>query len=160
HRAGKPHRPSQLKGHEGPEEVSMLRIQHPALTAGLAVTLSALAPFVHAQALPGAGPVPGPAGAMPGAPPAAMMGMGMALGPGHGSPLMSLLAPSVQKELKLKDEQKSKVYTFKRANEQRIRELMQTMAFGGGGGNPQAMMQAGLQIRQETEQGIAQILDA
>jgi hypothetical protein len=71
---------------------------------------------------------------------------------------MILLAPSVQKELKLKDDQKTKVYSFAKTATQKNRELMQTMMFSGNA-NPQAMMEASRQIRQETDQGISQILD-
>ena len=63
--------------------------------------------------------------------------MGMGGGQGN-SPIMILLAPSVQKELKLNDEQKSKVYTFAKTATQKNREMMQTMAFSGGNANPQA----------------------
>jgi hypothetical protein len=73
---------------------------------------------------------------------------------------MILLAPSVQKELKLTEEQKTKVYSFAKTASQRSRELMQAMAFGGGGANPQAVMEAGMQIRQETDREIGQILEA
>jgi hypothetical protein len=73
---------------------------------------------------------------------------------------MILLAPSVQKELKLTDEQKTKVYSFTKTATQKSRELMQTLAFNGGGGNPQAMMEAGMQIREQTDREIAQILEA
>jgi hypothetical protein len=71
---------------------------------------------------------------------------------------MILLAPSVQKELKLKDDQKTKVYSFAKTATQKNRELMQTMMFSGNA-NPQAMMEASRQIRQEIDQGIGQILD-
>jgi hypothetical protein len=135
----------------------MLRLHRFAVTSSLAVTVLALALTTEAQVLPGAGPGAGPGGAMAGGPPPGGM-MGMGLGAGQSSPLMILLAPSVQKELKLSEEQKSKVYSFAKKATQRNRELMQTIAFGGGG-NPQAMMEASLQIRQEIDQGIAQILD-
>jgi hypothetical protein len=84
----------------------------------------------------------------------------MGMGAGQGSPLMVLLAPSVQKELKLTEEQKTKVYNFTKVATQKSRELMQTMAFNAGGGNPQAMMQMGMQLRQETDRDIAKILEA
>jgi hypothetical protein len=86
------------------------------------------------------------------------MGMGMGLGPGQSSPVMILLAPSVQKELKLNEEQKTKVYNFARTASQKHRDLMQQMMFGGNA-NPQAMMQASWQIRKENDQAIAQILE-
>jgi len=85
------------------------------------------------------------------------------MGPGGGgnanNPVMILLAPSVQKELKLTDDQKTKIYSMARTASQKGREMMRSMASSGGGVNPQMMMQAGMQIRQETEQSIAKILD-
>jgi hypothetical protein len=139
----------------------MLRIHRVAVLTGLAVTLLALAPTIEAQVLPGAGPGqvpgPGPGGAMAGPRPGGMMGMGMGLGPGQSSPVMILLAPSVQSELKLTEEQKTKVYGFARNATQKHRDLMQQMMFGGNA-NPQAMMQANWQIRKENDQAIAQIL--
>jgi hypothetical protein len=71
---------------------------------------------------------------------------------------MILLAPSVQKELKLNEEQKTKVYNFARTASQKHRDLMQKMMFGGNA-NPQAMMQASWQVRQENDKAIAQILE-
>jgi hypothetical protein len=133
----------------------MLRIRRFALATGLAVALSAVAPSSRAQGLPG-GPGPGPGG---------MTGMGMGMGMGMGgqnSPLMTLLAPSVQKELKLSEEQKTKVYNLSKAAGQRNRDLAQSMAFAGGNGNanPQAMMEAGQRLRQETDKAIGKILDS
>jgi hypothetical protein len=71
---------------------------------------------------------------------------------------MILLAPSVQKELKLNEEQKTKVYNFARTASQKHREMMQTLMFSGNA-NPQIMMETYRQIRQEIDQGTAQILD-
>jgi hypothetical protein len=71
---------------------------------------------------------------------------------------MILLAPSVQKELQLKEEQKTKVYNFVRTVSQKHREMMQTVMFSGNA-NPQIMMETSRQIRQEIDQGTAQILD-
>ena len=86
------------------------------------------------------------------------MGMGMGLGGGQGGPLMILLAPSVQKELKLTADQKAKVYTFVQKANQKNRDMFQARMFGGNG-NPQAMMEAAKQFRQETDAGVAQILE-
>jgi len=88
-------------------------------------------------------------------------------GPGPGgmmggvtvSPIMILLAPSVQKEVKLNEEQKTKVYSYAKTATQKQREMMQAVAFGGGNANPQMMMQAGMQIRHELDQGLAKILE-
>jgi hypothetical protein len=139
----------------------MPRIRTLALTAGLAVALASLAPSSRGQVPPGAGGAPGGPGMGPGM---RFMGpgMGMGMGPGGGqsSPLMILLAPSVQKELKLSDEQKTKVYSFAKTANQKNREMMQTMAMGGGNANPQMMMEGWMKLRQETDQSIAGILDA
>jgi hypothetical protein len=153
-----PHRPE----HQGPEDASMPRTHTLtaaiALVATLPLTLDTLAPASRAQAPTGPG----------GGPPPGMMGMGMGMGMrmpgmggGQGGPLMILLAPSVQKELKLTDDQKSKVNTFVRAESQKYREAMRTMAMsmGGGNANPQMMMETFQKRRQETDQGIAKILD-
>jgi hypothetical protein len=135
----------------------MLRIRTYAVMTGLAVTLSALVPTSQAQVFPGAGP----GGGMRGPGPGGMMGMGMGMGPGggQGGTLMVLLAPSVQKELKLKEDQKAKIYTFTQKMNQKNRDLAQARMFGGNA-NPQAMMEATRQLRQETDKGLAQILDA
>ena len=126
----------------------MLRIHTFAVTTGLAVTLSALVPTLQAQVFPGGGA--GPGGGMRGPAPGGMMGMGPA--EGQGGPLMVLLAPSVQKELKLKEDQKAKIYAFTQKASQKNRDLRQTRMFGGNA-NPQAMMEAGRQLRQETDAG-------
>jgi hypothetical protein len=135
----------------------MLRNRTFAAATGLAVILSALAPTSRAQAPPGPGGMPGqaPAG----------MGMGMGMGmmgqaAGQNNPVMLLLAPSVQKELKLSDAQKTKAYSLAKAASQRGREIFQALMLNGGNADPQAMMAAGMQHRQETEQAIAKVLDA
>jgi hypothetical protein len=84
-----------------------------------------------------------------------MIGMG-----GQASPVMILLSPSVQKELKLSEEQKSKAYNLAKAAGQKNRDLAQTISFAGPNANPQAMMEAGRKLRQETDRSIAGILDA
>jgi hypothetical protein len=126
----------------------MLRIGTFAAAAGLAVALSAVAPTSRAQGLPGAG-------GMPGGAPRGMFAMG-----GQSSPVMILLAPSVQKELKLTEEQKNKAYALAKTSGQKGRDLAQAMSFGGGNANPQAMMQATWKLRQENDQAIAGILNA
>ena len=45
------------------------------------------------------------------------------MGGGQGNPLMVLLAPSVQKELKLKEDQKAKIYAFVQKANQKNRDL-------------------------------------
>ena len=124
----------------------MLRTHTFAVVTGLVVTFSALAPTLQAQ-FPGGGGGPG----------GGMMGMAM-VGGGQGNPLMVLLAPSVQKELKLKEDQKAKIYAFVQKANQKNRDLAQTRMFAGNA-NPQAMMEAARQLRRENDAGIAQILD-
>ncbi len=128
----------------------MLRMHTIAATTGFAITLSALVPTLQAQVFPGAGG--GMAGPAPG-----MMGMGM--GGGQTGPIMILLAPSVQKELKLTAEQKAKIYDFAKKAGQKNRDLMQNIAFNRGNANPQVMMEARKQLQQETDKGIAEILE-
>jgi len=126
--------------HEKPEEVSisMLIKRTLARAAGLMVALSALALTSRAQA-------PGGQGAGM----ASLMGGG-----GQNNPVMLLLAPSIQKELKLNEEQKTKAYSLTKTAGQKSRELFQSMALGGNA-NPQGMMQ----LRHENDQAIAKILD-
>ena len=73
------------------------------MVIGLSVALSPLA--TTSRALAQVGPGTGPEG-MTGP----MLGGIPGMGGGQGSPAMILLAPSVQKELKLSDEQKGKAY--------------------------------------------------
>jgi hypothetical protein len=141
----------------------MPRIRTLALTAGLAVALASLAPTARGQVPPGAGGAAGGPGMGPGmrfTGPGMGMGMGMGPGGGQSSPLMLLLAPSVQKELKLSDEQKTKVYSFAKTANQKNRDMMQSVAMGGGAANPQAMMEGWMKLRQETDQAISGILDS
>jgi hypothetical protein len=123
---------------EGPEVISMLRAHTLAMATGLAVAVSALAPTSRAQAPPGM--------------------MGMMGGGANTSPIMILLAPSVQKELKLSEDQKAKAYSLARTQGQKSRDLTQTMMVAGG--NPQASMMAMMRLRQESDQAIGKILDA
>jgi hypothetical protein len=134
----------------------MLRIRTFAVMTGLALGTTAMTPSVHGQVVPGG--VPG-AGGMPGPAPGMMgMGMGMGLGGSQGGAVMILLAPSVKKELKLTEDQNAKIYNLAKQTGQKSREMMQTMAFSGGNANPQMMMEARRQLQQETDQGIAGIL--
>ncbi len=133
----------------------MLRTYTTAVATGLVVALSALVPALQAQVFPGAGP----GGGMRGPGPGGMMGMGMGMGATQGGPLMLLLAPSVQKELKLKEDQKAKCYTFVQKARQKNSDMFQSRMFNGNA-NPQAgMMEVAKQIRKENDAGIAQILD-
>jgi hypothetical protein len=126
----------------------MLRIRTFTLATGLAVALAAIAQTSRAQFPPGAGGTGGGQGRD-------MLGMG-----GQVSPAMILLAPSVQKELKLTEEQKSKAYNLAKTAGQKNRNLAQTFSFAGPDADPQPMMEAGRKLRQEADQAIAGTLDA
>lgn len=71
--------------------------------------------------------------------------------------VLVLIAPAVQKELKLTDEQKTKVYELARDASRRTREFYQS-SLQGGAVNPQAMMTAGMRLRQENEQAALKLL--
>jgi len=92
---------------------------------------------------------------------AAWGGRAFAQAPGGGdsaSPLLIAMAPAVQEELKLKEDQKTRVYDLVRSMSQKQRELMQSV-FLSGGGNPQAVFQARDGLRREMEQSLGQIYD-
>lgn len=96
--------------------------------------------------------------ALPGAAPAA--GRANAIGPNGGANLLVILmAPTVQKELKLTEAQKTRVYDLTREAGGRVRDMFQSMMQTGGGFNPQAMLLAGARLRQEHESTIHQLLD-
>lgn len=91
----------------------------------------------------------------------ACAGRARAQAPGGGdsaSPLLIAMAPAVQEELKLKDDQKTRVYDLVRSMSQKQRELMQSVMFGGGA-NPQSIFQARDGLRREMEQSLGQIYD-
>ncbi len=69
--------------------------------------------------------------------------------------VMVLMAPAVQTELKLSDEQKARVFDLARESQQKGRERLQMMLQSG---NPQAFLAAGLQIRKENEAAAGRIL--
>lgn len=69
--------------------------------------------------------------------------------------LMVLMAPAVQTELKLTDDQKTQVFDLVRGAQQRWRERLQMLLQSG---NPQAFLAAGLQFRQENEDAAARLL--
>ena len=138
----------------------MIRIRRVALATALTV-FSALSTTAEAQGPRGPGPGAGPGGGAGrgGAAAAVQAGMpALGMGGGQGSnPVSIMLAPSVQKELKLTDEQKTKVYSFALAANQKGRGTMgRSMGFGAGNNDMQALMK----LRQESDKGLAQILDA
>src|SRR5260370_919927 len=124
----------------------MLRI-----TIGLCLAVLVTAPKASAQAPqpPVAGGLVGPGGGM----------AGMARASGGDSLIMILMAPPLQQELKLSDEQKNKVFELAREASRKSREFYQSM-MQAGGANPQALLNAGARLRQENEKAAEQILDA
>lgn len=79
-------------------------------------------------------------------------------GVGGGTNLvLVLIAPAVQKELKLTDEQKTRVFELARDASRRTREFYQA-AFQGGAANPQSLMMAGMRLRHENEQAAVKLL--
>ena len=83
---------------------------------------------------------------------------------GNANALVILMAPAVQEELKLTEDQKNQVFKLVRAAGAKTREMIQSMfragGGGGGGGNPQAMMAAFAQFRQENERAAEQVLQS
>ena len=109
-----------------------------ALGLGLAIMLIAPGARLFAQ-----GPEPG-------------SGMGRMIGAGGGvNYMMVLMAPAVQQELKLGEDQKSKLFDLARESQQKGRAMMQS-AYQAG--NPQMLMQIGGRLRQENEANTAKIL--
>jgi hypothetical protein len=78
--------------------------------------------------------------------------------PGQTSILMIVIAPAVQQELKLDDDQKNRIFALAREGQKKGRDLMQAALRGGGQGNPQAFLAAGAQLRQENERAVSKIL--
>jgi hypothetical protein len=69
-----------------------------------------------------------------------------------------LMAPAVQKELNLTEDQKTKVFELAREASQRSREFFQA-ALRSGGANPQALLAAGMRLRQENERAALKLLE-
>ncbi len=83
-------------------------------------------------------------------------GGGRILGAGGGvNYMMVLMAPAVQTELKLSDDQKTKLFDLTREAQQKGRAMMLS-AYQSG--NPQMLMQIGGRLRQENEASTAKIL--
>jgi hypothetical protein len=107
-----------------------------------------------AQVVPSAGA----GGAFEGGAPGPGGGPGGLVGPQGGvNPVMILLAPAVQTELKLDEGQKTKVFELARDAARRSREMIQSRMFNGGS-NPQALFAAGARLRQENDRAAAAIL--
>jgi hypothetical protein len=78
--------------------------------------------------------------------------------PGQTNILMIVIAPAVQQELKLDEDQKTRIFELAREGQKKARDLFQAALRGGGEGNPQALMAAGAQLRQENERAVSKIL--
>ena len=109
------------------------------VSLAVGVALSSAAPDASAQA---------PAGGLGGG----MRGQGLGQGQGHNA-VMVMMAPAVQDELKLSEEQKTKVFEIAREASRKSRELMQA-AFRNGGGNTQGLLAEGLRMRRENEKAV------
>ncbi len=140
----------------------MLRCRTLIVAIGLSLTLAAAVP-ARGPRSPGAAAPPGdpnaPAdgpNAPPGGPGGNMVG---AMRGGPQSHVQILMAPAVQKELKLTDAQKTKVYTLSRTAGQKFSDFTRAMMLSGGN-NPQTIMASGFKLRQEIDREVAQILDA
>lgn len=81
------------------------------------------------------------------------------MGSGPQTPITVLMAPAVQKELKLTDAQKTKVFNLSVSSMEKQRDHVQSMLLGGGMRNPQAMMASRDAMRRDNERAIAGILD-
>jgi hypothetical protein len=133
-----------------------------ALAFALAVLLVVLR--VEAQAPPrgGAGQ-PGASGADDAAAQAATLPPGSSLiGPGGtANLLLVLMAPSVQKELKLTDDQQRRLVELAKDAGERSAGVLQSMLLQPPARfNPQAMLMTAARMRQEDEDNIARVLDA
>jgi hypothetical protein len=127
-----------------------------AVAVGLAIALTALGADSQAQSAKGRRPAPaGDAGgeARTGPSPGGMTG------PGRGeNSLVILMTPAVQKELKLSEDQKTRIFERARQSAEQARDMLQA-TLQGGGADSQAMMAATARLRQENERILAQLLD-
>jgi hypothetical protein len=80
-----------------------------------------------------------------------VMGMG-----GGQSPIMILMAPAVQTELKLTDDQKTKVYSLAQESGKRTREIVQDAFMPNA--DPMRMRAAGLALREANDHSLAKVL--
>ena len=76
--------------------------------------------------------------------------------PGGANYVLVLMSPAVQTELKMTEDQKTKVFELAREAQQKGRVMMQSMFQAGG--NAQVLMSAGMRLRQENEAAGARIL--
>jgi len=91
--------------------------------------------------------------------PESLAGLMRNMGAGPQTPVTVLTAPAVQKELKLTEAQKGKVFNLSVSATQRQRDQFQS-AFLGGQMNPRGLLAARDELRQQNDQAIANILDS
>lgn len=127
----------------------MHRVRTLCAAIGLTVALSAVAGISTALAQnPGAGNDA----------PESLAGLLRNMGAGPQTPVTVLMAPAVQKELKLTEAQKGKVFNLSVAASQKQRDQFQS-AFLGGQMNPRELQAARDDLRRENDQAIAKILE-
>jgi hypothetical protein len=136
----------------------MCSVRRVGVTIGLGVAVSATA-MISAAGAQDRGDGPAPAAAAGSGRSEGLAGMMRSMGTGPQTPVTVLMAPAVQKELKLTEAQKTKVFDLSIRATESQRDLLQSM-FLGGGGDPRAMLAARNGLRRENEQAIAQVLDA
>lgn len=76
---------------------------------------------------------------------------------GGNNLVVILLAPAVQEELKMTDQQKNKVFEVAREAGRKSREALQASMFNSGG-NPRAVLATAMQLRAENEHAVVQSL--
>jgi hypothetical protein len=79
-------------------------------------------------------------------------------GPEPANPLLLAVAPAVQEELKLTDEQKTKVGKLAQTSGSRTQAMLRAAA-AEGGSDPQALVNAGANLRRQLEPTLGRILD-
>lgn len=121
------------------------------------VALSAVVPFSRARAQ-APGRDEGASGQTE-----SLAGLARTMGSGPQAPITILMAPAVQRELKLTDAQKHKIFGLSVSAAQKQRDQFQSIFFGGDGAggmnNPQGMLAARDGLRRENDQAISRILE-
>ncbi|WP_406698176.1 hypothetical protein V5E97_04910 [Singulisphaera sp. Ch08] len=93
-----------------------------------------------------------------------LAGLARTMGTGPQAPVTILMAPAVQRELKLTDAQKHKIFSLSVSAAQKQRDQFQSLFLGGGGDgegglNPQGMLATRDGMRRENDQAIGRILE-
>ena len=134
----------------------MSRVHTFRVAVGLAVALSGVAEFSRTRAqTPGRDE--GASGQTE-----SLAGLARTMGSGPQAPITILMAPAVQRELKLTDAQKHKIFGLSVSATQKQRDQFQSLFLGGGGEggmNPQGMLAARDGMRRENDQAIGRILE-